>query len=175
MEVGQNGTAIKLVLLGDDYSGKTTLVYRYKDGAFNPLSDSTVGVCFYHKKLDEHTSLQIWDTMGQIGFAPMIIPYFKEADAVMMCYDITNKSSLNNLELWNIKCEVPERAVKVLVGCKCDLEDQRAVPETEAKERVGVFGQEVEHFETSAKTGHNVENVFNLVASKVMKLKRKSN
>ena len=86
------------------------------------------------------------------------------ADAVVACYDITAEHTFNSVPDWVSICSVPEDAVVALVGCRSDLESERVVPVARAEELARTLHhREVKFFETSAKTGHNVDQVFNSV------------
>uniref|UniRef100_A0A8R1HMF1 Uncharacterized protein n=1 Tax=Caenorhabditis japonica TaxID=281687 RepID=A0A8R1HMF1_CAEJA len=149
----------KVMLLGDSCTGKTCLLIRYKDGAFlNNNFISTVGIDY-----------RIWDTAGQERFRSVTTSYYRDADALLLVYDIANRSSFENCRNWlsQIK-EYGKEAVQVtLIGNKCDL--ARAVPADEGKRLAEAYS--IPFMETSAKTGYNVDRAFHGLAERMLKLK----
>ncbi|KAJ5467956.1 Small GTPase superfamilyRas type [Penicillium sp. IBT 31633x] len=95
----------KIVVLGAQGVGKTALVERYCKNTFNPAAPSTIGASFVTKRVLDSTSdtivrLQIWDTAGQERFRSMSRLYYRGAQAVLLCYDITNENSFNEMAGW---------------------------------------------------------------------------
>ncbi|KAJ6025974.1 hypothetical protein N7444_013653 [Penicillium canescens] len=95
----------KIVVLGAQGVGKTSLVERYVRNAFNPATASTVGASFVTKRVLDHTSdtivrLQIWDTAGQERFRSISRLYYRGAHACLLCYDITDESSFQEMAGW---------------------------------------------------------------------------
>ncbi|CTQ87093.1 RAB family [Caenorhabditis elegans] len=162
-----------VMLLGDSCTGKTCLLIRYKDGAFlNNNFISTVGIDYRNKLItmgDKKVKLQIWDTAGQERFRSVTTSYYRDADALLLVYDIANRASFENCRNWlsQIK-EYGKEAVQVtLVGNKCDL--PRAVPTDEGKRLAEAY--QIPFMETSAKTGFNVDRAFLGLAERMLKLK----
>lgn len=164
---------LRFVLIGETMSGKTALFSAYRDGYFTP-SNCTIGVDFYSKRPIENIRMRIWDTAGQERFTPILSSYCLQADAIILCYDITSKHTYDQLKHWTTICDIPNDVVMVLVGCKVDLEANREVPATLAMETAHLFHPnqaEVKFFEVSAKTGLNVESMFEYVLNQVMRKK----
>lgn len=94
----------KVILLGDGAVGKTSIATRFAEDQFNQRYKQTVGVDFFLRRLDippkHHITLQIWDIGGQSIGSKMISNYISGADAVLLCFDITNYESFANLEDW---------------------------------------------------------------------------
>ncbi|KAJ6091545.1 hypothetical protein N7467_003514 [Penicillium canescens] len=95
----------KIVVLGAQGVGKTSLVERYVRNTFNPATASTVGASFVTKRVLDHTSdtivrLQIWDTAGQERFRSISRLYYRGAHACLLCYDITDESSFQEMAGW---------------------------------------------------------------------------
>uniref|UniRef100_A0A8C5B4L5 small monomeric GTPase n=1 Tax=Gadus morhua TaxID=8049 RepID=A0A8C5B4L5_GADMO len=95
--------AFKVMLVGDSGVGKTCLLVRFKDGAFLAGSFiSTVGIDFRNKVLNIDTikvKLQIWDTAGQERFRSVTHAYYRDAHALLLLYDVTNKGSFDNIRV----------------------------------------------------------------------------
>lgn len=167
--------ACKVMLIGDSGVGKTCLLVRFKDGAF--LSGnfiSTVGIDFRNKVVDvdgTKVKLQIWDTAGQERFRSVTHAYYRDANALLLLYDVTNKSSFDNIRAWlsEINEYAQEDVVIMLLGNKADMAGERLI-KTEDGEKLAK-DHNVAFMETSAKTGLNVDLAFMAVA-KDLKMKK---
>lgn len=167
--------ACKVMLIGDSGVGKTCMLVRFKDGAF--LSGnfiSTVGIDFRNKVVDvdgTKVKLQIWDTAGQERFRSVTHAYYRDANALLLLYDVTNKSSFDNIRAWltEINEYAQEDVVIMLLGNKADMASERLI-KTEDGEKLAK-DHNVAFMETSAKTGLNVDLAFMAVA-KDLKMKK---
>jgi len=117
---------------------------------------------------DKVVSLSIWDTVGQERHRSLITNYMRDAHGALICYDITKASSFEDIEYWYdfVKLHSLHDCVKILVGNKTDLEEQREVPKAQAKK----FSQRIDipFFETSAKDAYNVEATFRTLAARIL-------
>ena len=165
----------KICIFGDGGVGKTTLLNRYLTGLFKDDSGITIGVDFHLKKLDiegKRISLQIWDFAGEDRFRFLLPSYIMGASGGIFMYDITRYSSLKNFQDWLSVVDKgsigePERIPILMVGSKLDLKDRRAVSSQDALELAKSNGL-YSYIECSAKTGENVEEVFNEIARVMM-------
>ncbi len=153
----------KLLLIGDSGVGKTCILFRFSDDAFNNTFISTIGIDFKIKTIElrgKKIKLQIWDTAGQERFHTITTSYYRGAMGIMLVYDITNAKSFDNIAKWlrNIQEHASEDVEKMILGNKCDMEDKRVI----AKERGETIAREngVSFLETSAKTNVNIERAF---------------
>ncbi|BFZ17346.1 hypothetical protein BsWGS_20385 [Bradybaena similaris] len=166
----------KVMLIGDSGVGKTCLLVRFKDGTFLSGSFiSTVGIDFRNKVVDVEgtkVKLQIWDTAGQERFRSITRAYYRDAHALLLLYDVTNKTSFDNVRAWlgEINDYAQEDVVIMLLGNKCDVNSDRVVKREEGERLAKEHG--VAFMETSAKTGVNVELAFMAVA-RDLKMKKK--
>ena len=145
------------------YAGKTAIVNRYITGIFKKETFLTIGVEFREKNAiinDKLYRIQIWDLCGQENFKPITRSYYKGATCFLIVYDITNKETFNNLDslINDIKEYSHKTAYVVLVGNKADLEDKRQVSFEEGKKFANKYG--LDFYETSAKTGQNINEIF---------------
>ncbi|XP_062590908.1 ras-related protein Rab-37-like isoform X3 [Saccostrea cucullata] len=165
----------KVMLIGDSGVGKTCLLVRFKDGAFLSGSFiSTVGIDFRNKVVDvdgTKVKLQIWDTAGQERFRSITRAYYRDANALLLLYDVSNKASFDNIRAWlgEINEYAQEDVVIMLLGNKADMTAERVI-RTEDGERLA-NEYNVAFMETSAKTGMNVDLAFMAVA-KDLKMKK---
>lgn len=121
---------LKLVLIGDGSSGKTSISTRYSQDQFERQYNQTLGIDFFMKRINlpnqTQVTLSVHDIGGQTLGGPMLDKYLYGADAVLLVYDITNYSSFENLEDWYqtaVKyCNNPNKNVfYALVANKCKL------------------------------------------------------
>jgi len=153
----------KLLLIGDSGVGKTCILFRFSDDAFNTTFISTIGIDFKIKTIElrgKKIKLQIWDTAGQERFHTITTSYYRGAMGIMLVYDITNSKSFDNIAKWlrNIQEHANEDVEKMILGNKCDMEDKRVIP----KERGEAIAREngIRFLETSAKTNINIDKAF---------------
>ena len=154
---------LKYVIVGDASVGKSNLLLRYSHGQFREEYQLTIGVEFGSNNVaidDKIYRIQIWDTAGQENFRSITRAYYKNSACALIVYDISRKESFENISSWIEDCKnsSPKSVFMVLVGNKCDLEENREVSEEEGRELAEKNG--MLFFETSAKTGKNVEQVF---------------
>ncbi|KAJ4300411.1 hypothetical protein N0V88_003086 [Collariella sp. IMI 366227] len=119
----------KIVVLGSQGVGKTSLVMRYCKGAFEPAQvTSTVGASFLTKRVvdtdtDTLVRLQIWDTAGQERFRSISRLYYRGANACILCYSITDAKSFAEMGIWltELRRNLPPDIVLHVVGTKADI------------------------------------------------------
>ncbi|KAL2145035.1 hypothetical protein VTI28DRAFT_8135 [Corynascus sepedonium] len=119
----------KIVVLGAQGVGKTSLVMRYCKGAFVPSQiTSTVGASFLTKRVvdtdtDTLVRLQIWDTAGQERFRSISRLYYRGANACILCYSITDAASFAEMGIWltELRRNLPPDIVLHVVGTKADI------------------------------------------------------
>eukprot|EP01038_Epipyxis_sp_PR26KG_P012350 gene12350-16564_t len=154
---------IKLLMLGDSAVGKSALIDRYTNNSFSPAYISTVGVDFRVKNIvvdDKRIKLQIWDTAGQERFRSISKSYYKSANGILLVYDVTDRSSFDSIRNWikQIQMHADSGVCKILVGNKCDCENDRKITEEEGLKLSKEY--KISFCETSAKDDVNVENSF---------------
>ncbi|KAM9782937.1 ras-related protein Rab-25b [Neosynchiropus ocellatus] len=162
----------KVVLIGESGVGKSNLLSRFTKNEFNHDSRTTIGVEFSTRTIELNgltVKAQIWDTAGLERYRAITSAYYRGAVGALLVYDITKHLTYESVERW-LK-ELYEHAdahiVVMLVGNKCDLESERAVPTEEAKD----FAEknDILFLETSALLSTNVEAAFNNVLAEIHK------
>merc|ERR1711972_709194 len=157
----------KLVFLGEQSVGKTSLITRFMYDSFDHTYQATIGIDFLSKTMyleDRTVRLQLWDTAGQERFRSLIPSYIRDSSGAIVVYDITNRASFLNTSKWieDVRSERGNDVVIVLVGNKTDLADRRQVSteegEEKAKENAVMF------IEASAKMGYNIKALFRQLA-----------
>ena len=154
---------LKYIIIGDAAVGKSNLLLRFAQGDFKTEYQLTIGVEFGAKNVDisnKKFRLQIWDTAGQENYRSITRAYYKNSVCAILVYDISNKESFEHISNWVEDCiaQSPKTVFMVLVGNKSDLIDDRQVTFEEGKEMAKK--NNMMFFETSAKTGENVEKIF---------------
>ena len=154
---------LKYVIVGDASVGKSNLLLRYSHGQFREQYQLTIGVEFGSNNIsidDKVFRIQIWDTAGQENFRSITRAYYKNSACALIVYDISKRESFEHISAWIEECRnsSPKSVFMVLVGNKSDLEKEREVTEEEGRELAETNG--MLFFETSAKTGKNVVEVF---------------
>ena len=153
---------VKLLLLGDSSVGKTSIIIKYISNKFMDTNIATLGVDYMDKTVDYNNLkvfLQIWDTSGEEKFRSITRNFYRNADGLLVVFDLTCKESFNHVKNWINEAKEHKNDIKtILVGNKLDLEDEREVD----KETVLKFAEKnnLKYLETSAKNGKNINNSF---------------
>ncbi|KAM9991512.1 hypothetical protein ACTFIZ_004912 [Dictyostelium cf. discoideum] len=158
----------KLVFLGDQSVGKTSIITRFMYDTFDITYQATIGIDFLSKTMyleDRTVRLQLWDTAGQERFRSLIPSYIRDSSVAIVVYDITNKVSFTNTIKWieDVRNERGNNVVIMLVGNKTDLADKRQVSIEEGEAKAKEY--DIMFTETSAKAGFNIKALFRKVAS----------
>merc|ERR1711976_321844 len=158
----------KLVFLGEQSVGKTSLITRFMYDSFDNTYQATIGIDFLSKTMyleDRTVRLQLWDTAGQERFRSLIPSYIRDSTVAVVVYDVTNINSFNQTNKWidDVRTERGTDVIIVLVGNKTDLADKRQVSIDEGERKAKELN--VMFIETSAKTGYNVKQLFRRVAA----------
>ncbi|XP_018411166.1 PREDICTED: ras-related protein Rab-8A isoform X2 [Nanorana parkeri] len=153
----------KLLLIGDSGVGKTCVLFRFSEDAFNSTFISTIGIDFKIRTIEldgKRIKLQIWDTAGQERFRTITTAYYRGAMGIMLVYDITNEKSFDNIKNWirNIEEHASADVEKMILGNKCDVNEKRQVSKEKGDKLASEYG--IKFMETSAKANINVENAF---------------
>lgn len=156
---------IKCALLGESGVGKTCVLERYVNDAYSETSDPTRGAMFKAKWITPHdkkaeVKVLLWDTAGQEIYRSLASFYYKDADAIVIVYDITNKKSFESLNYWmgEVHQNAPKDCIIAIAGNKCDCIEQEQVTPEEALN----FAKEnnADHHLISAKEDTNIKEMF---------------
>ena len=153
----------KIVLIGDSSVGKTNIMSIFVRNDFNIESKPTIGVEFSNRNIiheGKKIKIQVWDTAGQERYRAITGAYYKGAVGAMLIYDITKKSTFDNLERWlkELNDHANTGVVCLLIGNKSDLNYLRVVKQEEAMSYAKKKG--FGFFETSALESYNVNEAF---------------
>lgn len=158
----------KVVFLGEQSVGKTSLITRFMYDSFDTTYQATIGIDFLSKTMyleDRTVRLQLWDTAGQERFRSLIPSYIRDSTVAVVVYDITNATSFQQVNKWidDVRTERGHDVIIMLVGNKTDLADKRQVPIDEGEKKAQDLN--VMFIETSAKAGYNVKQLFKRIAA----------
>ncbi|GMG33906.1 unnamed protein product [Ambrosiozyma monospora] len=170
-------TKYKIVFLGDQGVGKTSLITRIMYDTFDSHYAATIGIDFLSKTMyldDKTIRLQLWDTAGQERFRSLIPSYIRDSNVAIIVYDITNKESFNDVTKWFnvVKEERGSNVLVVLVGNKSDL-DNKTITNEEGETLAKKLGCNF-FIETSSKNGYNVKNLFKKIGKLLPELQNEN-
>eukprot|EP00703_Trepomonas_sp_PC1_P005030 JAP91576.1 Rab-like protein [Trepomonas sp. PC1] len=161
----------KTVMVGSISTGKSSLIHRLIDNQFDSNVTSTTGALYYKKSIklsNADVQLNIWDTAGQETWCNSVgTAYYRGTDAVVFVYDVTQATSLQNIQKWYknfIETETSKSHPMFLVGNKIDKPNTET-PDSSVKQILQLLKiADDRHFRCSAKNGQNVKELFKLVA-----------
>jgi small GTP-binding protein len=164
---GPEPTSFRVVLVGDSMAGKTSIIHRSVQGDFDLNHTNTVAAVFHTITRDhdgQKKFMQIWDTAGQEKYRSIGPIYYRNAAAAIGVFDVTVDDFEASLDAWIVS--VKRTAVDPLifvVGNKVDLIEEET--EQQLIPRIRQFAQKynAESFFTSAKTGKNIDVLFEAV------------
>jgi len=165
--------AYKLILGGEGGVGKTSMVHRFVENSFQTDYKSTIGTSIMKKEcdfqgLDSKVRFVIWDLAGQAQFKRVRQSYLGNAEAGILVYDVTRRETYDNIENWyNEIRSVSSEISLILVGNKIDLEGNRVISTEQGEDLAKKLN--LSYIETSAKTGENINDAFNMLALQMIK------
>ena len=187
----------KVVIVGDSGCGKTSILHRYVKNEFNEMFIHTIGIDFMIKtvKIEPYNEIkyQIWDTAGRERFRTITSSYWRGAHVALIVFDLTDRHTFEGTKRWLDECDrmqLKEDFIVVIVGNKTDLCDnkqvynenesflrdrKREIKRDEVIEFINGRSRDIFYWETSAKTGANVVEMFEFVAHKLCDLFRQRN
>eukprot|EP00930_Biecheleria_cincta_P028588 TRINITY_DN19956_c0_g1_i1.p1 TRINITY_DN19956_c0_g1~~TRINITY_DN19956_c0_g1_i1.p1 ORF type:complete len:225 (+),score=40.73 TRINITY_DN19956_c0_g1_i1:105-779(+) len=168
----------KIIIIGDAGAGKSCLFHQFREGKFKKQTMSTIGVEFGSKIItlqNEHrrVKLNVWDTAGQERYRAVTRSYYRGAVGAVILFDITSAESFKHVPGWvqDARDQTDDTIDIMLVGNKCDLADQREVKFMDATR--WARNNNLLFLETSAVTGENVQEVFQILAQTIQAKKDK--
>jgi len=157
----------KIVFLGEQSVGKTSIITRFMYDSFDNAYQATIGIDFLSKTMyqDNYTvRLQLWDTAGQERFRSLIPSYIRDSQVAVLVFDLTKRDSFDQINKWceDVRNERAEDVIIRIIGNKSDLDSTRQVTTEEAAIKAKEL--RAEYKEVSAKSGHGVKEFFNELA-----------
>ena len=159
----------KIVVIGDPMVGKSNLTAVFTGGEFTTDTNRTFGVDYVDTTLEinsREVKLEIFDSAGQERYGPLVKSTYNGSHGALVVFDLTQRATFEHVTKWlsDFRERAGHNPVVILVGNKSDLSD-RAVAAAEAD----AFAREngTGYFETSAKDGQNVQEVFKFLAQQI--------
>ena len=153
----------KLIFLGDQGVGKSCILNRFMNNTFTEEYQATIGLDFQSKNVqidNQDIHLLLYDTAGQEKFRSLIPMYTRDANIILLVYEVTSKDSFLHLNHWlnDLTTVKKDEVIFVVVGNKTDLEDKREVSREEGEQ----FAKDNDYLfaEVSAKYGEGFEDLF---------------
>ena len=164
---------IKLLLIGNTFVGKTLIVQKFIDNTFSKSTVSTIGVDLQSKILDingKKVKYLIWDTAGEDRMKSMTYAYYRGCHVILIVYDVSIRKSFENVTTW-VECVdkfAKSNVLRILVGNKTDLEDNRVISKEEGKKLAEENG--LKFYEISAMTLNGLSEMFEDVAREYVQI-----
>ncbi|EGR29022.1 ras oncogene family protein, putative [Ichthyophthirius multifiliis] len=187
----QNSFLFKVLILGDQAVGKSCLLLQYCDKNFvlthmptigiyiqiNQIKNIQLGIDFKQKSLqiqDKVIKLQLWDTAGQERFKTITNTLYNGVMGIALVYSVENRKAFENISSWmkQIKDNVGDAVQIILIANKSDIQD-KVIQGSEGQRLADEF--KISFFQTSAKTGENVEKAFDHLAMKILQNVKNNN
>ena len=161
----------QLMIIGDSLVGKTSLLYRYQENKFMNNYLATVGIDFFTKEEifdGKKVRIKIWDTAGQERFKSLTQAFSRNADGIILVFDVSNRESFENLRFWigsiNSNLGHNNEILKIIVGNKIDLISD--IQKGEAEEYAKI--NNCAYFETSAKENKGIQEAIRYLVGKLI-------
>ena len=164
-----------IVILGDYYVGKSSIINRLINNSFESTTYPTIGTSYFSKEINLNNTnkilkFSIWDTAGQERFRSFVTFYLKNPHIIYLCYDITVSQTFNNLKRWmntinqNVKLD---KYLGILIGTKSDLKSFRQISYDEGLN----YANSINFFfyETSSKNNINIDTLFDFTIDTFIK------
>ena len=160
----------KIIIIGNAGVGKSNILSRYVKDEFREKSKSTIGVELGTKYLTVKgcgAKVQIWDTAGQEKYRSITSSYYKGSHGCFIVYDITNENSFESIDRWfeQIKRDGGKDVSVIIVGNKCDLENERVISKEKGEEKAKTL--KCPFFETSALFKINIDDIFDEMVNNI--------
>lgn len=162
---------IKIISMGDGGVGKSCMIKRYCEEKFVSKYISTIGIDYGVKPVSvagKDVRVNFWDLSGHPEFFDVRNEFYKDTQGAILIFDVSSRQSFEALETWiREAAKFGARTDELpVVVCGNKMDKQRVVPETEGQ--AWARGHGFQYFETSAKTGANVEEAFTSLFSQVV-------
>ena len=174
----ENERRINIMILGNSKVGKTCFILRYTDNIFQEVYLSTIGIDFKTKTEtvnNKQYKIYLYDTTGQEKYKSIALNIIKNAQGIILMYDITDRESFESIPEWikSIKDAKGSNFPMILLGNKLDKEDVRVIKEKEGKELADEY--KIKFFETSNKTGINIQEAGMALVNEILKINNLEN
>ena len=174
----ENEERINIMTLGNTEVGKSCFILRFTDNIFQEIYLATVGIDFKIKTEtinNKQYKLFLYDTTGQEKYKSIALNIIKNAQGIILMYDITDRKSFESIPDWikSVKDAKGSNFPMILLGNKLDKEDVRVIKEKEGKELADEYN--IKFFETSNKTGINIQEAGMALVNEILKINNLEN
>ena len=174
----ENEERINIMTLGNTEVGKSCFILRYTDNIFQEVYLSTIGIDFKTKTEtvnNKQYKIYLYDTTGQEKYKSIALNIIKNAQGIILMYDITDRKSFESIPDWikSVKDAKGSNFPMILLGNKLDKEDVRVIKEKEGKELADEY--KIKFFETSNKTGTNIQEAGMALVNEILKINNLEN
>ena len=174
----ENEERINIMTLGNTEVGKSCFILRFTDNIFQEIYLATVGIDFKIKTEtinNKQYKLFLYDTTGQEKYKSIALNIIKNAQGIILMYDITDRKSFESIPDWikSVKDAKGSYFPMILLGNKLDKEDVRVIKEKEGKELADEY--KIKFFETSNKTGTNIQEAGMALVNEILKINNLEN
>ena len=171
-----NHMYVKILTLGDSDVGKTSFINKFTGNTFDIDQISTIGNDIQTHLMDidgQIIKVGFYDTAGQEKYKAISLNLIRNAEGIILMYDITKESSYNNISSWmdDIKENKGVNYPLILVGNKCDLEEERVISTEKGEDLADKYG--LQFFETSNKDGTNINKAGKAIIKEILEMKKK--
>ena len=174
----ENEERINIMTLGNTEVGKSCFILRFTDNIFQEIYLATVGIDFKTKTEtvnNKQYKIYLYDTTGQEKYKSIALNIIKNAQGIILMYDITDRKSFESIPDWikSVKDAKGSNFPMILLGNKLDKEDVRVIKEKEGKELADEY--KIKFFETSNKTGTNIQEAGMALVNEILKINNLEN
>ena len=174
----ENEERINIMTLGNTEVGKSCFILRFTDNIFQEIYLATVGIDFKIKTEtinNKQYKIYLYDTTGQEKYKSIALNIIKNAQGIIIMYDITDRKSFESIPDWikSVKDAKGSNFPMILLGNKLDKEDVRVIKEKEGKELADEY--KIKFFETSNKTGTNIQEAGMALVNEILKINNLEN
>ena len=172
------GIDLKIILIGNVSTGKTSIIDKYVKNIFDEKCKATIGPNFSHKIIKKNGvifRLQFWDIPGQDRTPSLTSIFCRDSQGIIFCCEVNDQKSLNDILIWKKSLESFKDINKVpviLLENKCDLLGDNEEKYNENINETIKFAENNnidKAFRTSAKTGYNIENAMSFLIDEIFK------
>lgn len=168
---------INILVLGNSSVGKTSFILKYTENVFRASYLTTIGIDYKTKFINLNNKkykIDFFDTAGQERYKSIALNIIKNADGILLLYDVTQQGTFDSISQWinDIENVKGEDAIIVLIGNKCDLTEDRKIDKEKGEELANKY--RVSFFETSNKFGTNIETAALELINQIIKKNEKN-